>query len=297
MKQLSTLKTLFFRKESLLFAGIFTLLFVFGCYEFKTVDQPVAGYTNSSFDVNIVMTEDDDPSNDWSWEDGSLTKTGLIGILLPEGWTINDNIALHVEAADSLSDGQGGWLKPASNHDGDYTIVYNAEQTTMLNDSTPTPPAGYYWWGGVSSEPLDMAYFDSLYFTVTFNTDDKTGDFYLQYAVGDADYWGRMPYDPNVITDPMLITITQAVSVPSLLTESALELYPTPSNGYLNVDLKNYNGEQVELSVYDMRGREMKHQTLNSAHTTLDIVDFAAGTYLVRMKAGDEAITKKIVKN
>jgi len=297
MKKLSTLKKMVFKKEYLLFVGFLTLLFVFGCYEFKTVDQPTEGLSNSSFEVNIVMTEDNDDSNDWSAEDGELTRTGLFGILLPEGWTIDDNIVLHVEASDSIDNGDGTWTKPTSNHDADYVIAYNVEQTTMLNDSTPTPPTGYYWWGATSTTPVDMSFFDSLYFTVTVNTDEQVGEFYLQYAVGDVDYWGRMPYDPNVITDPLAITISGNTGVSSVLTESALKLYPTPSDGYLTVDLASFDGSTVALTIYDMRGRELVSRELKSRQTTLDIVDLKAGTYLLRMECGDEALTRKFIKN
>lgn len=296
MMKKATLRKLIGRKENLLFAAILSLLFVFGCYEFKTVNQPTEGTTNSSFSVDIVMTEDDDDSNDWTWEDGSLTKTGLFGILLPEGWTVEDNITLTIEASDSIPDGQGGYIVAGSDHDGTYTIAYSASQTTMLNDSTSTPPAGYYWWGATSTTPVDMAFFDSLYFTVNIMTDDKEGEFYLQYAVGDVDYWGRMPYDPEVITDPLPITITPPASVGDFFAETALSVYPNPSYGQLNIDLKTYNGEAVDLMVYDIRGKEMLRTQLTNASSTFDISAFAPGSYVVRLSNGVETTTSKLMK-
>jgi hypothetical protein len=296
MMKKTTLRKLIRRKENLLFAAILSLLFVFGCYEFKTVNQPTEGTTNSSFTVDIVMTEDDDGSNDWTYEDGSLTKTGLFGILLPEGWTVEDNITLTVEANDSIPDGQGGYIKASSDHDGTYTIAYSASQTTMLNDSTSTPPTGYYWWGATSATPVDMAFFDSLYFTVNIMTDDKEGEFYLQYAVGDVDYWGRMPYDPEVITDPLPITITPPASVGDFFSETALSVYPNPSYGQLNIDLKTYNGEAVDLMVYDMRGKEMIRTQLTNASSSFDISEFAPGSYVVRLSNGMETTTSKLLK-
>lgn len=296
MMKKSTLKKLIGRKENLLFAAILSLLFVFGCYEFKTVNQPTEGTTNSSFSVDIVMTEDDDDSNDWTWEDGSLTKTGLFGILLPEGWTVEDNITLTVEAADSISNGEGGYTVAGSDHDGTYTIAYSASQTTMLNDSTSTPPDGYYWWGATSTTPVDMAFFDSLYFTVNVMTDDKEGEFYLQYAVGDVDFWGRMPYDPEVITDPLPITISPPASVSDFFSETSLSVYPNPSYGQLNIDLKSYNGEPVDLMIYDMRGQEMIRTQLTNASSTFDISEFAPGSYVVRLSTGVETTTSKLMK-
>jgi hypothetical protein len=296
MKQNFTLKRIFRKKEGWLLMALFALLLVFGCYEFKLVDQPTEATTNSSFDVNIVMTEDDDDSNDWSYEDGSLTKGGLFAVLLPEGWTIHDSAEVHVVALDSLPDGQGGWVFPSQDHGGDYLLLYDETQTTMLNDSAAAPPEGYYWWGAVSNEPVDMAFFDSLYYTLNIMTDDKTGEFYLQYAVGDVDYWGRMPYDPETLTDPLPITISQGVNVEKYLQEDALSLYPSPSYGYLNIGLSGYSGQQVHMMIYDLRGKQVMSGQITASHTTLDLTGFAPGTYVLRLETDGEAVTRKFVK-
>jgi hypothetical protein len=290
-----TLRKFFSKKENWLLVAMSTLLFVFGCYEFKVVDQPEEGFKNSSFDVNIVMTEDDDDSNDWSSEAGDLTKHGLFAVLLPEGWTITDNIPVTVVDMDSISDGAGGWILPTAEHGGDYVLAYNEEQTTMLNDSSATPPEGYYWWGAKTTEPVDMAFFDSLYFTVSVLTDDRLGEFYLQYAAGDVDYWERMPYDKNTLTDPLPITIVAGVGVNKLLNDDILSVYPNPSYGHLNIELAEYAGQQVHMMMYDLRGKQVVSRQITSAHTTLDLVGLQPGTYVVRLESGEETFTRKIV--
>lgn len=292
-----TLKRFFSRKENWLLLAMVGLLFVFGCYEFKVVNQPTEGFKNSTFDVNIVMTEDNDDSNDWTYEDGSLTKHGLFGVLLPQGWTISDSIPVRIEAMDSISDGAGGWVFPGSDHSGDYVLAWNEEQTTMLNDSTAEPPPGYYWWGGKTTTALDMAFFDSLHFTLSVLTDDQMGEFFLQYAAGDVDYWGRMPYDPNVITDPLPINIVAGVGVNQVLKDASLSVYPNPSYGVLTIEVGGYNGAPIEMMMYDLRGRQVMTRQINNAQTTLDLVDLASGVYVIRMETGEEVITKKFVKH
>lgn len=292
-----TLKRFFSRKENWLLLAMVGLLFVFGCYEFKVVNQPTEGFKNSTFDVNIVMTEDNDDSNDWTYEDGSLTKHGLFGVLLPQGWTISDSIPVRIEAMDSISDGAGGWVFPGSDHSGDYVLAWNEEQTTMLNDSTAEPPPGYYWWGGKTTTAVDMAFFDSLHFTLSVLTDDQMGEFFLQYAAGDVDYWGRMPYDPNVITDPLPINIVAGVGVNQVLKDASLSVYPNPSYGVLTIEVGGYNGAPIEMMMYDLRGRQVMTRQINNAQTTLDLVDLASGVYVIRLEAGEEVITKKFVKH
>jgi hypothetical protein len=292
MKKKITLKKLFRKKENLLVIAMFALLLVFGCYEFATIDQPTEATTNSSFDVNLVMKEDDASTNDWTTEDGSLTANGLFGVLLPEGWTVVDNIAVRVESNDSDMK-NGTEVVATSDHSGDYTLEYNADHSAMLKDSLNAPP-GYYWWGAKTPTGVDMAFFDSLSFTITVNTDDQVGEFFLQYTVGDMEYVERIPL--HYKSEPIAINITPSSSVNDLLSSSSLSVYPNPSYGHLNIDLRAYDGETVEMMMYTLNGKQIVKRNITSANTTLDIVDLAAGMYVIRLESGDEAITHKFVK-
>jgi hypothetical protein len=293
MKKKLTLRNLFRKKENLLVIAMFALLLVFGCYEFATIDQPTEATTNSSFDVNLVMKEDDASTNDWTSEGGSLTSNGLFGVLLPEGWTVEDNIAVRVESNDSDLDSDGNEVTATSDHSGDYTLVYNADHSAMLKDSLNAPP-GYYWWGAKTPTGVDMAFFDSLSFTITVNTDDQLGEFFLQYTVGDMENTQRIPM--HYKSEPIAINISPSSSVNDLLSSSSLSVYPNPSYGHLNIDLKAYDGETVEMMMYTLNGKQIVKRNITSANTTLDIVDLAAGMYVIRLESGDEAITHKFVK-
>ena len=301
MKKTFTLRNVLRKKENWLLLAMFGLLFVFGCYEFKLVDQPTEAYINSTFDVNIVLGPDDDPDNDYTIEDGDLADNkGLFGVLLPIGWTITDSMAVRVEAADSLLKDEV-WVKPTVDHSGDYVFAYNEDQTQMLNDSTPAPPEGYYWWGAKTTENVDLAFFDSLYFTISVLTDEQVGTFYLQYAAGDEDDpAGRAPYDkgdPPVLTDPLPITIMDNTGINGLLDEASLSVFPNPSYGYLTVHLAEFNGTPVDMMMYDLRGKQVMRKQLESAQTTLDLLDLKSGVYVIRLEAEGETLTKKFVKN
>lgn len=301
MKQNFTMKGFFRKKERWLLPAIFGLLVVFGCYEFKLVDQPTEGTTNSTFDVLIVMAADADGSNDFTDESGDLADNkGLFGVLLPEGWTIRDSIEIKVEAADSLQNSSGDWVVATTDHSGTYYWIRNDDQTQMLND-TVGASEGYYWWGAKSGENIDLAFFDSLQFTVTVMTSDTTGTFYLQYAVGDEDDpIGRAPYDksdPAVLTDPLPITITEASGVNLVLDKADLSVYPNPSYGFLNIELEKYNGDPVDMAIYDIRGKQVMAGQLGSARTTLDLLDLKPGIYVLRLEYGNEALTRKFVLN
>jgi len=295
MKKKITLKKMLLKKENLLLLAMFGLLFVFGCYEFSSINQPTEGITNSSFDVSLVMKQDADATNDWTSEAGDLMQTGIFGVLLPTGWTVTDNAAVRVESFDAMLDGNGVSQTSTSDHSGDYVLTYQESLTTMLSDSAGAPPAGYYWWGAKSATEVDMAFFDSLYFTISIMTDDQVGDFYLQYTTGDVEYWERNPV--HFKSAPMQITIAQGVGVNELLTEDAISVYPNPSYGNLNIDLKSFKGETVDIMIYDIRGRQVRSGQITNAHTMLDLVDIAPGVYVLRMESGEETITHKFLKH
>jgi hypothetical protein len=291
MKTNFTFRKLFLR--GLPIALITAFLFFFGCYEFKVVDQPTEAYNNSSFDVNIIMGRDNDAGNDFTIGP-DLIDTGLVGILLPVGWTVKDSIYYEIHAADSSLDMYGVWQHATEDYSSQGYIVYDAVQTQTLTDSADVVPEGYYYWGGKTLG--DLRYLDSIFFTITINTDNKTGTFYLQYAVGDEDYWGRNPYDPECITEPMAINIIQNpnTGINAFTEKVNVSVYPNPTHGLLYVELNNCNNP-VNLMIYDSYGRTVvKHQLL-SENNSYDLSKLAPGTYFIRLQSGNDVISKKIL--
>jgi hypothetical protein len=293
MKTNFTFKNFFLRKEGWITVLVAALFFFFGCYEFKVVDQPTEAYNNSSFDVTIIMGRDADPTNDFTIGT-DLIDTGLVGILLPVGWTVNDSIYYEIHAADSLPDGNGVMQHASEDYSTQGYIVHDAQQSQALTDSADVVPEGYYWWGGKTLG--DLRYLDSIFFTITINTDDKTGTFYLQYAVGDEDSPTRIPYDPECITEPLAIEITQNpnTGVNSFAEKVDVSVYPNPTHGLLYIELNSYSNP-VDLMIYDSYGRTVvKHQLL-SEKNSYDLSKLASGTYFVRLQSGKDVICKKIL--
>jgi len=293
MKTNFTIKKFFLRKEGWLTVLIAAVFFFFGCYEFKIVDQPTDAYNNSSFDVNIIMGRDADPDNDFTIGT-DLIDTGLVGILLPVGWTINDSIYYEIHAADSLPDGQGVMQHAAEDYSSVGYIVHNAEQSKMLTDSADVVPENYYWWGGKTLG--DLRYLDSIFFTVTIFTDNQTGTFYLQYAIGDEDSDNRVPYDLECITEPTPINITENPNgVNSFSEKISVSVYPNPTHGLLYIELNNYRNELIDMMIYDSYGRTVVKHKLQSEKNSYDLSKLAPGAYFVRLQSGDDVMSKKIL--
>lgn len=293
MKTNFTFKNFFLRKEGWLTVLVAALFFFFGCYEFKVVDQPTEAYNNSSFDVSIIMGRDADASNDFTIGT-DLIDTGLVGILLPVGWTVKDSIYYEIHAADSLPDGNGVMQHATEDFSSQGYIIHDAQQSQALTDSADVVPEGYYWWGGKTLG--DLQYLDSIFFTVTIFTDNKTGTFYLQYAVGDEDSPTRIPFDPECITEPMAIDITENPNTGiNVFTENInVSVYPNPTHGLLYIELSRYNNP-VDLMIYDSYGRTVVKHLLQSERNSYDLSKLAPGTYFVRLQSGDNIISKKIL--
>lgn len=76
-------------------------------------------------------------------------------------------------------------------------------------------------------------------------------------------------------------------------------VYPNPANNFLNVAFENLEGEELQLSLMDIQGRQVLQRTSNGMETeTLSIHQLAAGTYLLSIvqKTTQQTKTFKIIK-
>ncbi len=289
MKTKLTFKNFLLRKEGWLTVLVLAVFLFFGCYEFFKVAQPTSAYSNSSFDVPIVVKEDAEDSNDWTAD--NLKHFGLFGVLIPTGWTVDDNIEYHVVSSDSIYDGES-WVK-VENKSNSGLLVYNAAHSTVLKDSLGAPE-NYIWWGAKTDVEADMLYFDSLYFTVKIHTDEKVGTFYLQYAIGDVENAERIPADD--VTEPMPIEITANPNLGlNSLQAKDIKVYPNPSSGEVNIDLAGFNTGKVQLEVHDIAGKLLMRQELDKNITTISLADKDPGTYFVKLKSGKENKSFKVL--
>ena len=69
------------------------------------------------------------------------------------------------------------------------------------------------------------------------------------------------------------------------------------ANGVLNVEMDNYNNEDIALSVYDLCGKIFLQQNIRSAKTQIDISRFARGVYLVSVRTKNDLKTVKFLQH
>jgi hypothetical protein len=275
-------KTTFLALAGILFV---TSLFFVGCYKFRSINQPSEGYTNSYFDVPIVAQRDDDPGlTDTEWAN-VLQNTGLFGVMLPDGWIVEDSIAYTIISKD-----------PSLNNSG--YLVYNDAHTLTLQDSIPAI-AGYHWWGAVTNQIAELTQFDSLYFTPRIKTDGQTGTFFLRYAIGDKDYWDRNPADQynygGGLSDPISIDITSNVGIADLLNKANVSMYPNPTHGLLHVNLGDYKAQVIRMNVYNTKGQIVLSKEILKSSNVFSLSSLPKGMYVVELKNGINKTSSKII--
>jgi hypothetical protein len=69
--------------------------------------------------------------------------------------------------------------------------------------------------------------------------------------------------------------------------------YPNPTNGNLNI---KSNTSISEVMVFNIEGRRLFNQTLDTLETSVDISQFATGTYFFKLKFGEKEANFKVLK-
>ena len=283
MKQKSTLLKKINIKSNLfkgliIIASFMAIIFT-GCYEWNTINQPDNAAINSYFDVFLSAHDDGNPDNDWTNPDNH--DIGLFGIMLPDGWDVQDSIAFSIVCTDPSYDNEG-------------TLVYSFARTKTLEDSIPSPD-GYHWWGAETIEEASLVYFDSLYLSPRIFTGSETGEFFLRYTIGDINYWDRNPADD--ISDPIPITLYDPVGVKEMLSDANVNVYPNPASEQLNIKFNNYKQEVIEMNIYDVLGKQVLSSTLTSNLSTFNISDLQSGIYMINLSNSGISATHKIFIN
>ncbi|MFT4525765.1 MAG: hypothetical protein ACI85F_001921 [Bacteroidia bacterium] len=76
-----------------------------------------------------------------------------------------------------------------------------------------------------------------------------------------------------------------------------IDVYPNPSNGEFYLDLSGLPNGVATLEVFAANGQVILSEQLNSDKRTLDLSEFGAGLYQLRITAGSEVFGQRLVVN
>ncbi|MBA2746689.1 MAG: T9SS type A sorting domain-containing protein, partial [Flavisolibacter sp.] len=90
------------------------------------------------------------------------------------------------------------------------------------------------------------------------------------------------------------VTITN-VSITDAILQNAINIYPTPSNGLVTVEINTNVYASVTIDIYNIRGERLEsvNADLISGKTSLDLTDLAKGNYLLKIVADNGGVATK----
>lgn len=81
--------------------------------------------------------------------------------------------------------------------------------------------------------------------------------------------------------------------------EKNFSVYPNPSNGIINIDAKNSNLGNLNVSIYNLLGQQVLQRELENNNAGTYRIDatnkLSSGTYIVNIKSGSSSYNSKIV--
>ena len=75
-------------------------------------------------------------------------------------------------------------------------------------------------------------------------------------------------------------------------------VYPNPNNGSFNVRLNGQTNEDINIIVFDIRGRQIfnsTYQNTSDFNETINLNDVHSGVYLMKINSGEKRLTKKLI--
>lgn len=105
-------------------------------------------------------------------------------------------------------------------------------------------------------------------------------------------------YENNLHIDDINITSTPATSINNVQAKSLLNVYPNPSTGLVNVDIKLAAESDVQIQVFNALGQavtEINEAAVINGNYKINMADMAKGIYHIQVVGGGETMTRKVV--
>jgi len=249
--------------------------FAIGNYIYGPVDQ----CTDFFFNANILLEENDTTFNGFTLGvNDSFTITDL-DVSLDVTTTNNAEIftALRAPGATDLN------FLARGTCDGSTDLILTFDDEGAATDCNDT----------ASND--NVLPFDPLAFADGLNSQ---GDWVL--FIGDVLVDGNRA-TWNTVTLTMCESGTGPILSPNEINlEDTFSVYPNPNNGQFTIKLKSSSGKDINVEVYDIRGRAVFNNSYSNTgdfNQTISLENAQSGMYLLNINDGDNKVTKKIIVN
>lgn len=168
------------------------------------------------------------------------------------------------------------------------TSVYNTETEVVMDltgvfaDPDAVDPIDMIIESATNEDIFSSALFSGNFLTIALTQNTGTTDLVVKATSGG-----------HSLTDTFSLTVEENVAI-ELSQAGTIEVYPNPTEGLLRIE--NVEQENCQVKIYDLYGRCLHSQLIESAGVEVDITDFNAGMYMVKIQLDNEVITHTIRK-
>lgn len=104
------------------------------------------------------------------------------------------------------------------------------------------------------------------------------------------------PASSSVINADLEVNSTFITGIFTRDLDHLIEVYPNPSQGSLNINLKDMDIQNITVQIIDIAGKVQMERGISGKNSTLSIEDLPAGRYFLILKSGSGNYTQKLVK-
>lgn len=94
----------------------------------------------------------------------------------------------------------------------------------------------------------------------------------------------------TAMSTTMTTSCTTPVSVPSLIKEEQIAVYPNPFMNLLNIKVNSSNIKQYELRLFNVLGEEVMNTLITKPNTTIQTTELPTGVYMYKLIYDNEVI-------
>ncbi|MCP4312694.1 MAG: T9SS type A sorting domain-containing protein, partial [Bacteroidetes bacterium] len=154
---------------------------------------------------------------------------------------------------------------------------------TAGDDGNPVGSTLTYTWSVITGEEANVTIVspDQLNTDVTIS---KAGVYTLQITVTDGEL---------IATEIVVVEVTEITGIAPVL-EPALQLYPNPVSGILNLELQNTGEVYSTVKLFNITGQAVFNAKIAKSRLQIDVRDLDAGLYIITVKSGEHVFTERI---
>ncbi|REE25152.1 putative secreted protein (Por secretion system target) [Winogradskyella pacifica] len=143
-----------------------------------------------------------------------------------------------------------------------------------------------------TSGGLDLAWYE----TETGGISDSEAPTPSTETIGSTSYWVANVSDDGCYSErvEIVVTVEEVLGVGDRNILNAIKVYPNPTDGQVSIMLPSTN--EVKITVYDLNGRLLLSKVNTSDNFIINLEQYEAGVYVLKIKIDENETIKRIVK-